>query len=276
MSSCNVETTELDEAGARRVDDTENAILDAAAECVLAFGVRRTSLSDVARRAGVSRPTVYRRWPDRQALVADVMTREFAAVFSAAGRDAQEAPWAAGAAALDAREAAQEAVRDTREVTSVRERAVARFLAVARQLRSHPLLTKIIQVDPELLQTYIFDRLGASQRMALEFIAGRIRAGQRDGSIRAGDEAAMSVTVLLSIQSLVFSGRTTDALVTPEAREAEATMLLDRYLSPGALLDGAVRADAPRDGGSRGGGSRDGGSRDGGHQDGGPRDGGLA
>jgi AcrR family transcriptional regulator len=36
----------------------DTAILDAAAECVLAFGVRRTSLSDVARRAGVSRPTV--------------------------------------------------------------------------------------------------------------------------------------------------------------------------------------------------------------------------
>jgi hypothetical protein len=161
-------------------------------------------------------------------------------------------------------------------MTSVREHAVARFIAVARQLRSHPLLTKIIQVDPELLQTYIFDRLGASQRMALGFIAGRIRAGQRDGSIRAGDETAMSVTVLLSIQSLVFSGRTTDALVTPEVREAEAAMLLDRYLSPGAPLDGAVRGNTPRDGGPRDGGSRDGGSRDGDPRDGGSRDGGLA
>jgi AcrR family transcriptional regulator len=192
---------------ARRGDDTENAILDAAAECVLAYGVRRTSLSDVARRAGVSRPTVYRRWPDLQALVADLMTRELGGVFSAAAAGGAGAP-------------------------SVRGHAVAQFVAVAAQLRAHPLLTKIIQVDPELLQPYIFDRLGASQRMALSFIAGRIRAGQQDGSIRPGDEAAMSVMVLLTVQSLVFSGRTTDALLTPAARDAEAAVLLNRYLSP--------------------------------------------
>ena len=65
-------------------DAAEAAILDAARECVLAFGVRRTSLSEVARRAQVSRPTVYRRWPDRTALVADLMTREWAGVFGAA------------------------------------------------------------------------------------------------------------------------------------------------------------------------------------------------
>jgi AcrR family transcriptional regulator len=191
-----------------RVDDTENAILDAAAQCVLAFGVRRTSLSDVARRAGVSRPTVYRYWPDLQALVADLMTRELAAVFAAA---AQDPPGASG---------------------PVRERAVRQFLAAAAGLSSHPLLGKIIQVDPELLQPYIFDRLGASQRMALGFIADRIRAGQQDGSIRAGDEIAMSVTVLLSVQSLVLSARATGDLVTAVQREAETALLLDRYLRP--------------------------------------------
>ncbi|HEY3956118.1 MAG TPA: TetR/AcrR family transcriptional regulator [Streptosporangiaceae bacterium] len=190
-------------------DATENTILDAAGECVLAFGVRRTSLSDVARRAGVSRPTVYRRWPDRQALVADLMTRELAAVFAtAAGHE----PDRSG---------------------EVRAQAVGQFLAAAAGLRAHPLLTKIIEVDPELLQPYIFDRLGASQRMALGFVTNRIRAGQRDGSVRAGDVTAMSATVLLSIQSLVLSARTVTGLLTPGQLDAEAAVLLDRYLSPG-------------------------------------------
>jgi AcrR family transcriptional regulator len=190
-------------------DDTENAILDAAGECVFAFGVRRTSLSDVARRAGVSRPTVYRRWPDRQALVADLMTRELAAVFATAAGHASDRPG------------------------EVRAQAVSQFLAAAAGLRAHPLLTKIIEVDPELLQPYIFDRLGASQRMALGFVASRIRAGQRDGSVRAGDVTAMSATVLLSIQSLVLSARTVTGLLTPGQLDAEAAVLLDRYLSPG-------------------------------------------
>ena len=200
----------MGEEPARGGDETENAILDAAAECVLAFGVRRTSLSDVARRAGVSRPTVYRRWPDRQALVADVMTREFSAVYAAA---AASAPTGGG----------------------MREQMVGQFLAVARELRAHPLLSKIIQVDPELLQPYIFDRLGTSQRMALAFITERIAEGQRDGAIRAGDETAMAVTVLLSIQSLVFSGRTVEGLlISPAELDKQAALLLDGYLRPTA------------------------------------------
>jgi len=232
MSSCNVAETEPEtaivtetqtatvtvtqtatqtETAARNgADETEHAILDAAAACVLAFGVRRTSLSDVARRAGVSRPTVYRRWPDLRALVADLMTRELATVF--AGASPAPGPPAPG---------------------PVRQQAVSEFLAAARDLRAHPLLTKIIQVDPELLQPYIFDRLGTSQRMALGFIADRIRAGQRDGSVRPGDPTTMAATVLLCIQSLVLSARLTAGLVPPEQRDAEAALLLDRYLSPG-------------------------------------------
>jgi AcrR family transcriptional regulator len=42
-------------------DATTEAILDATRASVLDFGIRRTTLTDVARRAGVSRMTVYRR-----------------------------------------------------------------------------------------------------------------------------------------------------------------------------------------------------------------------
>jgi hypothetical protein len=70
--------------------------------------------------------------------------------------------------------------------------------------------------------------------MALTFIAERIAEGQRDGSIRAGDQTAMAVTVLLTIQSLVFSGRTTGELISAAGLEAEAALLLDGYLKPTA------------------------------------------
>ena len=43
-------------------------ILDAAASCVLAYGIDRVTLAEIARRAGVSRPTVYRRFPDTRSI----------------------------------------------------------------------------------------------------------------------------------------------------------------------------------------------------------------
>src|ERR687890_346294 len=60
------------------------SILAATRATVLAVGVRRTTLTDVARRAGVSRMTLYRLVPDVTTLVLEVMTREFAALLDAA------------------------------------------------------------------------------------------------------------------------------------------------------------------------------------------------
>src|SRR5689334_14187512 len=61
----------------------DDALLDAARASILAVGWKRSTLTDVARRAGVSRMTIYRRWPDMQTLLADLMTREWSAVVTA-------------------------------------------------------------------------------------------------------------------------------------------------------------------------------------------------
>src|ERR671931_270215 len=66
-----------------RVDD--DRLLDAARACVLDVGVRLTTLSSVARTAGVSRMTLYRRFPDVRSLLAALMTREFGALLARAG-----------------------------------------------------------------------------------------------------------------------------------------------------------------------------------------------
>jgi hypothetical protein len=58
-------------------EPADDGVLDAARTCVMAVGVRRTTFSDVARRAGVSRMTLYRRFPDLETLLSALMTREF-------------------------------------------------------------------------------------------------------------------------------------------------------------------------------------------------------
>ncbi|TDE53495.1 TetR/AcrR family transcriptional regulator [Nonomuraea mesophila] len=113
-----------------------DGVLDAARDCVLAYGVRRTTLTDVARRAGVSRMTLYRHWPDVRTLVADVMTRE----------------WVRVVAELDMSD------------------PVRAVVAGVRGLRAHPLWRKIVEVDPELLLPYLLDRRGATHEAVLEVL----------------------------------------------------------------------------------------------------------
>jgi AcrR family transcriptional regulator len=61
---------------------TTEVILDAALTEFERHGVRRVSLDDVARRAGVSRTTIYRRFANRDDLMVAVIDRENAALFA--------------------------------------------------------------------------------------------------------------------------------------------------------------------------------------------------
>jgi AcrR family transcriptional regulator len=63
-------------------DRATNAVLDAAVVEFQQHGFRRVALDDVARRAGVSRTTIYRRFAGRDELVAAVIDRENAVLFA--------------------------------------------------------------------------------------------------------------------------------------------------------------------------------------------------
>jgi AcrR family transcriptional regulator len=63
-------------------DSATETILDAAVAEFERHGFRRVALDDVARRAGVSRTTIYRRFANRDELVAAVVERENAALFA--------------------------------------------------------------------------------------------------------------------------------------------------------------------------------------------------
>src|SRR4051794_41760150 len=68
----------------RHNTEPQAAYLDAARACILDVGWRRATLTDVARRAGVSRMTIYRTWPDMPTVLGDLMTREWGEVVAKA------------------------------------------------------------------------------------------------------------------------------------------------------------------------------------------------
>jgi len=186
--------------------DPQAAYLDAARACILDVGWRRTTLTEVARRAGVSRMTIYRAWPDMQAVLGDLMTREWGEVVARAVTEAD----AAGG-----------------DRASAAERIVAEVVGTVRALRENELFVRIVELDPELLLPYLLTRRGRSQQAIAELTAGRIRAGQADGSVRDGDPVAIARTLLLATHGFVLSAHTmVDDEVGEEALDAELEHLV--------------------------------------------------
>ena len=164
------------------------------------FGVERVTLAEIARRAGVSRPTVYRRWPDTRSVLAALLTRHITAALS-------EVP---------ARESGREALVD-------------RVVAVAERLRNDDLVMAVLR--SELALVYIAQRLGSSQQMLISALADEVRAAQRDGSVRYGDPRQLAAMVLLITQSTIQSAQIVRPILDADALAAELAYSLNGYLS---------------------------------------------
>ncbi len=182
-------------------------VLDAARQSILAVGWRRTTLTDVARRAGVSRMTIYRRWPDMKALLADLLVREWRELV-----------------------AATPALGDG-EVTA--GSLAGSVTAMVRALREDPLFARIVEVDPELLLPYVLERRGRNQELLRELLVAAVRAGQATGAIRRVDPDLLARTVMLSAQGFLLSSAImTDSHIDQTALDAELRHLLERHLAP--------------------------------------------
>ncbi|MCF6390784.1 TetR/AcrR family transcriptional regulator [Mycobacterium sp. MBM] len=179
-------------------------ILDAAAACVLAYGIDRVTLAEIARRAGVSRPTVYRRWPDTQSILAALLTSRVTRVLDDDGGDAPPG----------------------------REALVARIVAVAGRLRDDEIVMSVLHNAPELAMVYISERLGTSQQILIDATAGQIKLAQEHGSVRAGDPRRLAAMCLLITQSTVQSAQMVEPILGADDLAAELALALNGYLQP--------------------------------------------
>jgi AcrR family transcriptional regulator len=161
-------TRALDAAVEPPDDATSERILDAALDLAAASGVRNLTVDDVARRAGVGRMTVYRRFGDKSRLVEALAVRE--------GRRCL--------AELDA------AARPDQPIA---EQVAEGFVTSLRLAREHPLLNRLARIEPEsVLRSLTADR-SAIFGLARAFVAERLRAAQNAGTLDgkvAVDEAA--------------------------------------------------------------------------------------
>ncbi len=178
-------------------------ILEAAAYCVTAYGVERVTLAEIARRARVSRPTVYRRWPDIRSVLAALLTARIVG-------------------ALDA--------VPTRGVG--REAVVERIVAVADHLRDDEVVMSVLNRAPELTMVYTTERLGTSQQILIDTLAADIKLAQDEGSVRPGEPRQLAAMCLLIARSTIQSGQIVAAILDARALDVELAHCLDGYLKP--------------------------------------------
>lgn len=184
-------------------ESVDGRIIDAAADCVIAFGVDRVTLAEIARRAGVSRPTVYRRWPDTQAILAALLTARIT-----------------------------NALNEVAVTGADREAIVKRMVGMAERLRDDEVIMSVLSSAPALAMVYISQRMGTSQQILLEVLAGALGTAQADGSVRAGDPKQLAAMCLLIVQSAIQSAQMVAPVLDVAALDIELAHSLNGYLKP--------------------------------------------
>lgn len=188
----------LDPQQAPPDDPVSSRILDAALELAAASGLRHVTMEDVARMAGVGRATVYRRFADRDTLVAALGTRE-------------------------ARRCLGELAAIEDPSASVLDQFVEGFVVSVRLLHEHPLLRRLVLVERQTLLRSLDDGLFA---LARGFLAERIRLAQKLGEVRDVDpDEAAEVLTRITVSFALLPG-TTLPLDDPDAVRRVARELL--------------------------------------------------
>jgi AcrR family transcriptional regulator len=165
---------------------TEDQIVEAANRCFHRFGLRRTTVEDVAREARVSRGSVYRYFKDKDSLVQTVMVRNAAVFFEEVRRK------------LDAQPTFEDKL------------AEAAVLAIGYR-RTDPVYAGLAATEPETLAILLTTQSEQFMRMSTDFLLPYIAQAKRAGELRkelndprAAEWCVRIIMSLITTSSLVI------------------------------------------------------------------------
>ncbi|MFD4353716.1 TetR/AcrR family transcriptional regulator [Nocardia sp. NPDC058518] len=125
-------------------------LLDSALSAFLDFGIKRTSMGEIARRAGISPATLYRRYESKNELVEAVGVRE-------AQRYVTE---------IDER---------VRAVTEPDEQLVEIFVAFVTTIAGNELLRRLLSTEPEIILPRLTTEAGPILAVGRAYLAEKLR-----------------------------------------------------------------------------------------------------
>ena len=171
-------------------EGTRARILDAAFSAVRDFGISRTTVEDVAQRAGLSRQTVYRYFPSKDHLVLALVLREEEKFI----------------------EGTRRAFASEGDLRAAIVRAITFCLEYARE---HPLLDRLLAADQETFLPYLTTRgqpvIVRAREELMGLVAERRPDSNRDltrGLLDAAIRATLSYILTPSERSLATIART--------------------------------------------------------------------
>ncbi|QXN95630.1 TetR/AcrR family transcriptional regulator [Nocardia iowensis] len=155
-------------------DETRSRVLDSAYEQFCRMGIQRSTMEDVARRAKVSRITVYRRFATKDALVQQVILREFRRYFD-------------------------QFLVDIKQARTAADRVVLGFVSSLHAIRRNPLIGGLITAEPDLLVGSMIGDEGRTLAAVRQFVAGQLRHEQRAGHVSAELDAELVAEMMVRV-----------------------------------------------------------------------------
>ena len=190
-------------------DRTRTRLLDAAYEQFCRLGIQRSSMEDIARRAQLSRITVYRKFESKDALVDQVVLREIRRYFTRFLDDIARADTAA-------------------------DRVVAGFVSSLHAVRTNPLIGGLLETEPTLLAGSVVGNGEEMLATVRAFVAGQLRREQQAGNISHAldTDLVAEMMVRISASFLTYPSRLVDL-----DDDAQLARIARRFLVP--MLDPA-------------------------------------
>lgn len=158
----------------RSADATRAKLLVAAYEQFCIDGVAGASMEDVARRAGTSRITIYRKFDSKDALVDEVIAHELSEYFAYFQKAMAEAD-------------------------DFAERLVTGFVTSIQQIWSNPLIKRLIADDPALVPGLVGGGGGRNMRAVSEFVATALRTEQHAGNLDPSVDPELAAELIARI-----------------------------------------------------------------------------
>ncbi|NEA23316.1 TetR/AcrR family transcriptional regulator [Actinomadura bangladeshensis] len=191
-------------------DGLDTRILDAALAEFETYGLRRVSVEDVAKRAGVARTTIYRRFTNKEQLLQAVILRECRRFLTAIAEATEGLP-------------------------SAEDAVVEGFVVGLRSARTHPLMRRVLESEPEAFVPQLSMNGGAVMLAARDILADRLRRA-RPGAAEDHNTVA-EVLLRLAVSLLLVPGGGL-ALEGDDAVRAFARDYLTRMLHPAPRTGG--------------------------------------